>query len=292
MGFPGLARVLFFDQPDYYIHVAREEVKDFYDSQGWELEGQHFRDALINENLTSVASDYVCRVRSRIKNALDSGEYLLDVGSGPIQYKEYLEYSQNFSYRVCVDLSKSALDRARKKIGSHGIFICGNFLEIDYLEQAPFDGATLINVLYHVEISKQALLIRKILGDLRPGAKLVVVYSNPKSFSAFLTSLIVKTIHFAKSLFFKTSLEVFSNPIYFERNNLSFWKQFNDEADVEIRAWRTFSPALEKFLFRKFLGGHLLLRILYKLENTRYWYLVSEYQMIVLRKRSDMDSRI
>ena len=40
---------------------------------------------------------------------------MLDMASGPIQYPEYLVYSSNFKKRYCVDLSKNALEAAKKK---------------------------------------------------------------------------------------------------------------------------------------------------------------------------------
>ena len=77
------------------------DVEHFYNNQGWERVGNDTHDAIINENLTSVASKYVNRVRNRISEKLGSGEVLLDVGSGPIQYPEYVEFSRNFTTRIC-----------------------------------------------------------------------------------------------------------------------------------------------------------------------------------------------
>ena len=264
--------------------MDRENVKAFYETQGWDKVGLHYRDAIINENLTEVAAEYVSAVRSRIKDFLGAGTYLLDVGPGPIQYREYLEYSQNFTYRVCVDLSNVALEQAKARIKTHGIFIRGDYLKIPTPEEAPFDGAALINVLYHVEKTSQAKLVRKMLEDLAVNKNLVVVYSNPQSLSTIISSILVGVKHFFERVALRrTSMEL-SNPIYFNRHKLSFWNEFKDVSEVQIRAWRTFSPSLEKLLFRKAFGGRYLLRLLLRLENFRFWYLISEYQMIILRK--------
>ena len=56
-------------------------------------------------------------------------------------------------------------------------------------------------------------------------------------------------------------------------------------AIVDQRAWRTFSPALEKIFFRRFLGGKLLLKFLFKLEEMKIWKNVAEYTLIVLEKK-------
>jgi hypothetical protein len=59
----------------------------------------------------------VSSVRNRIKEHLGSGDILLDIGCGPIQYPEYLEYSEHFGKRLCLDLSNEALKIAKMKLG-------------------------------------------------------------------------------------------------------------------------------------------------------------------------------
>ena len=54
--------------------------------------------------------------RKRLLNHIPKkGLNILDFASGPIQYKEYLEYSKNFKFRHCVDFSKDAIKIAKKK---------------------------------------------------------------------------------------------------------------------------------------------------------------------------------
>ena len=260
-------------------------MESFYNNRGWDMVGENTNDALINENLTPVARTYVSKVRQRILENLSSGEALLDVGCGPIQYPEYLEYSMNFDVRVCVDLSKKALIQAEQKIGDKGIFIEGDYLDIATPKQAPFSGATLINVLYHVHKSKQELLVRRILSDLIPGAKFVIVYSNPNTISARLTAFLVSVKRFAKNLNVLNSGSSSVNPIYFYRFPLDFWQKFQDVAKVETKAWRTFSPALEKLFFRRYAGGRAFLRFFYWLENFKFWTRFAEYTLVVMEKR-------
>jgi SAM-dependent methyltransferase len=264
--------------------MEKESVKDFYDNIGWKLEGDDTRDAIINENLTKVAEEYVSKVRLRILENVGGGKYLLDIGCGPIQYPEYIEYSKNFEFRVCVDLSEEALKLARSKIGAHGRYIVGDYLALETLQEAPFDGATLINVLYHVEKESQETLVRKILGDLRPGGRLVIVYSNPRTFSAFLTAALVRMKHFMIKVTQRENGDDLQNPIYFYRHPSKFWNRFEDQSEVSIKAWRTFSPALEKLFFRKRFFGHFLLLNLFRIENWDRWYKYSEYSIIVLQK--------
>lgn len=264
--------------------MSSDSVRDFYNNEGWKYSGEDSRDAVINENLTAVATDYVHKVRMRILENVGSGENLLDVGCGPIQYPEYVEYSKNFKLRVCVDLSAEALKLARMRIGEHGQFIVGDYLSLDSLPQAPFDGATLINVLYHVDRDKQELLVKKILDDLKIGAKLIVVYSNANTLSAVTTRLLVLFKKYLNRIMNPRRQQTGVNPIYFYRHPLVFWQNFSDIAKVDIVAWRTFSPPLEKLLFKRQFFGKFLLKVLYRCESFGWWSRFAEYPMIILTK--------
>jgi hypothetical protein len=190
-----------------------------------------------------------------------------------------------FDHRVCVDLSEKALKIAEKRIGNRGSYVVGDYLSLSSLDFAPYDGATLINVLYHVDKDLQSTLVRKILSELNVGKKLVVVYSNAYTISATLTRIAVKSKHFFQRISPKSNLGELDNPIYFYRHKSKFWKQFSDVASIEVQPWRTFSPPLERFFFRRLLLGKIGLQILFKLEQYSLWAKFSEYQMIVLTKK-------
>lgn len=265
--------------------MPRFTVKDFYEGQGWEFSESNSHDAVINENLSEVASNYVRKVRLRIKQQLGSGGNLLDIGCGPIQYEEYVAYSEMFEHRVCVDLSEKALKAAEKKMGLKGSYIVGDYLSLASLDFVPYDGATLVNVLYHVDKKLQSVMVRKILSELNVGKKLVVVYSNAYTISAVLTKIAVIGKHLYQRIFCKSNMSELDNPIYFFRHKPKFWKQFSNEASIEVRAWRTFSPQLERIFFRRLLLGKTGLQVLFNLEQYALWAKFSEYQIIVLTKK-------
>ena len=111
---------------------ADENVSRFYKGVGWETDGDSTEDAKRFEDLREHAKEYVSKCRLRVLEHIpDGGENLLDMASGPIQYPEYLEFSKSFRKRYCVDLSKKALNGAREKIGAHGEYLHGNFLDMD-----------------------------------------------------------------------------------------------------------------------------------------------------------------
>ena len=88
----------------------KQQVREFYDQVGWQLVGEDVYQNARYEDLRPVAHDYIHRCHLRVARHLKpQGTYLLDAGSGPIQYPEYLEYSRSYQYRVCVDLSQTAI---------------------------------------------------------------------------------------------------------------------------------------------------------------------------------------
>ena len=119
---------------------AEELISDYYNKEGWDENDGITQDALRDEDLRNCAKEYIskCRLRT-LKYIPHQGERIIDLGSGPIQYPEYLQFSSNFK-RYCIDLSQKALEQAKKKLGEHGEYLHGSFFEID-LPENSFDCA-------------------------------------------------------------------------------------------------------------------------------------------------------
>ena len=101
---------------------VKEEVRQFYDEVGWQLVGADVYQNARYEDLRPVSRQYIHDCHLRVARHLrPQGRYLLDAGSGPVQYPEYLEYSRNYQYRVCADISITALKEARRRLGEHGL---------------------------------------------------------------------------------------------------------------------------------------------------------------------------
>jgi len=150
---------------------ASESVSKFYNEVGWETDGDDTEDAIRFEDLRRCAKEYVTKCRLRVLRHMPAqGENMLDMASGPIQYQEYLEYSKNFKKRYCVDLSSKALRDARNKIGSHGEYFHGNFLDMDF-ENNFFDCTISLHTIYHIDKDKQENAVRKLLAVTKPGAR-------------------------------------------------------------------------------------------------------------------------
>jgi SAM-dependent methyltransferase len=257
--------------------AIEDQVRDFYERSGWQADAAgETADARLWEDLRPCAAEYVSACRRKVREYLpESGELILDAGSGPIQYPEYLEYSSGFARRVCVDLSQRALDEARKKLGDRGDYFRASLLELPFPED-HFDAAVSLHTIYHIEADRQERAVREILRVVKPGARAVIVYANPDRLVARLKRLV------------RRQASPDSGPIYFFAHPLSWWKTFSDEAAVEIVPWRSLNANESRRLVPDNALGAGIFRALLAFERTspRLATRVGCYPMIVLTKHA------
>ncbi len=111
----------------------KAQVRHFYDEVGWQQVSEGLYQNARYEDLRPVAHEYIHRCHLRVNRHLKpEGKYLLDAGSGPIQYPEYLTYSQGYQYRVCLDISSVAMEEARNRIGKKGLFVVADVANLPF----------------------------------------------------------------------------------------------------------------------------------------------------------------
>lgn len=260
--------------------TVTEQVQKLYDDIGWTMVGDVTFDAHTAEDLRHSSAAYLTSCRKRVAAELPpSGDRLLDMASGPIQYREYLDYSAGYTTRVCVDLSQRALDMAKAKIGPHGEYHCGDFLDLDI---APVAAAVSLHTLYHIDQARQEAAVQKLIDVTRPGGTIVIVYSNPNN----LVSLMLRPIRLIQRLFVR-SADNTPEMIYFRPFSLSWWRRFENRCEVSIKPWRTLSTPVQRRLVPGGATGERLLAGLFRLEDRypRFFAAVGVYPMIVMRRR-------
>lgn len=270
---------------------AEEKVSKFYNTVGWKTKEGITEDAKRWEDLREHAKKYVSKCRLRVLSHIpESGENILDMASGPIQYKEYLEYSKNFKKRYCVDLSAGALEGAKKKIGDHGVFLHGSFFDIT-LDENFFDCAISLHTIYHIDKDKQEDAVRKLIKVTKPGKPVIIVYINPNDIISLLgSSLPLRVLRRERSLMKKrenkTQKEGGVSP-YFYTHPIEWWNRFNDVASVKILPWRSFrSKDQKRFIPNNKIGSNMF-GLLFNLEKRFPNFFVKHfvYPMIILTKR-------
>ena len=264
--------------------TAEENVAEFYNTAGWKMHGEVTEDAWASEDFRECAREYISKCRLRVNRHIpESGENILDMASGPIQYEEYLSFSKNYKRRYCVDLSQDALDGAKEKIGNHGVYLQGSFFDIE-LDQNYFDCSISLHTIYHMDKNKQEQAVRKLLYVTKPGKPVVIVYSNPRA----LIRIFLLPIRLVRAILKKVKVSGKNDgDLYFYRHPLDWWNQFSDEAVVQIYPWRSFSTLHQKLLIPNNGLGKKIFDVIFKLEERfpNFFVRYFEYPMIVLTKK-------
>lgn len=278
-------------------NAAEEKVSNFYNTVGWEAEDGVTEDARRWEDLRDCAKEYVSKCRLRLLDHIPpKGEFLLDMASGPIQYPEYLKYSEGYRKRYCVDLSAAALAKAKERIGDHGEFLCGSILDLP-IEEASFDCVISLHTIYHIDKELQEEVVRKLIRSVKPGHPVIVVYSNPDAF-------LVKAHEWWRGRRSRRARagaipdsrdgaavvgEGREEPvIYFFSHPLSWWNRFSDACEIKVLPWRSFAATAQKALIPDNALGKALFGILFRLEDRFPGVFARNFQypLIVLTRRA------
>jgi len=276
------------------MNKAEEKVSEFYNKVGWETDVGITEDARRFEDLRESAEDYLSKCRLRVLRYIpENGENILDMASGPIQYKEYLQYSRNFKKRYCVDLSSSALEDAKKKIGDHGVFLKGSFFDIP-LDENFFDCAISLHTIYHIDKDKQEEAVRKLIYVTKPGQPIIVVYSNPSKIFKWVARLIrlpffllSKPKELLEKLI-KKSVQKKDLDLYFYTHPNKWWNRFSDvAANIKIMPWKSLNTDLQKCLIPNNKMGKKMFDMIFNLEE-RFPNFFAKYfchSMIIITKK-------
>ena len=276
------------------MNKAEEKVSKFYNKLGWETDVGITEDARRFEDLRESAKDYLSRCRLRVlRHIPETGENIIDMASGPIQYEEYLEYSKNFKKRYCVDLSSSALEDAKKKIGDHGVFLNGSFFDIP-LDENFFDCAISLHTIYHIDKDKQEEAVRKLIYVTKPGQPIIVVYSNPSKIFKWVSRLIrlpFLLLRKPKELLeklIKKSVQKKDLDLYFYTHPIKWWNRFGDVAtNIKIMPWRSLNTDIQKCLIPNNEMGKKMFDMIFNLEERFPNFFVKYfcYSIIIIKKR-------
>ncbi|GAB4578807.1 MAG: hypothetical protein Fur0022_15440 [Anaerolineales bacterium] len=287
----------------------KQDVRQFYDQIGWsQIEDGVYQNARY-EDLRPVSQEYIHQCHLRVNRHLaPTGKYLLDAGSGPIQYPEYLTYSEGYQYRVCADMSITALIEARKKIGERGLFVVADIANLPFKKDA-FDGVVTLHTIHHLPLSEHARAYEGLHRVLAPGRSAVVV--NGWSTSALMDPF-RRFSKFRKRVWMavrrpKTkdrrpeSDEDAPSPVpglpsdevkntFVEKHDPKWFKRtIAPRMNTQILVWRSASVHfLKNYIFEN-RGGRALLRLLFGLEERfpRFFGENGTYPLIVIRKQVD-----
>lgn len=157
-------------------------IIEYYDSFGWVADPN----GASGESKTLLDTrkapyEYTKKCISRLeKYFVHGGDYLLDVGCGPIAHKELMSYHSRFQKRICLDLSITALQRAKSKLGDRGVYIVGDAAKLPLADET-IDAISCTHLLYQLPSELQAAATKELWRVLKPGGIAVIVYKWPYS---------------------------------------------------------------------------------------------------------------
>jgi SAM-dependent methyltransferase len=277
------------------------QVQEFYDRVGWRVEKDGSYQNARYEDLRPVAAEYIHRCHLRVNRFLKrKGRFLLDAGSGPIQYPEYLTYSQGYKFRVCLDISHVALKEARKRIGSIGLFVVADVSDLPFKADA-FDGIVSLHTLHHLPLEDQLRAYLDMHRVLVPGSSMVVVNGWTDSPLMRRVSWLIGLAERVKNRLDNPRKELVleekpdetrppepKGTFVAKQNAAWLHKALNGKMNYEIRSWRSVSVRFLRALVHGKLAGKLWLRLLFLLEDRfPHWFgEKGQYPLVVVNKSS------
>jgi len=284
--------------------TVKQQVREFYDQIGWQEVSEGVYQNARYEDLRPVSREYIHRCHLRVNRHLaPTGRFLLDAGSGPIQYPEYLTYSEGYDYRVCADISIQALTEARKRIGERGLFVVADVANLPFADDV-FDGTVSLHTIHHLPLEEHSQAYGELYRTLRPGRSAVVVngWSNPP-LGVFLSRLMKFTLRvqgfITHRILRRPRVEKPVNPAQaaqrpgetkstFTAKNSAAWlkRTVGAQMPLEIFVWRSVSVKVMRTFIHERWGGRSILRALFWLEERfPHWFGENgQYPLVVVKK--------
>ncbi len=278
----------------------KQEVREFYNRVGWQTESDGFYQNATYEDLRPVSQEYIHKCHLRVLRHLNpAGRYILDAGSGPIQYPEYLEYSRKFSHRVCADISLVALQEARKRIGEHGLYVVCDVANLPFKSDI-FDGEVSLHTFHHLTLEDHIQAYGELHRTLSTPGKAVIIngWGNPP-----LTLFFKFWIRLVQRLYAITHRQSRSTQMiddlpapnggseergtYISKVNASWLqRQVGSLVPIQIWCWRSVSVHFLRTFVHERSGGKFLLSLIYQLEERFPHFLgkYGQYPLIAMTK--------
>jgi SAM-dependent methyltransferase len=270
---------------------TKQQVREFYDQIGWSQAGDGLYQNARYEDLRPVSREYVHKCHMRVKRHLaPSGDILLDAGSGPVQWIEYLTYSENYRYRLCADISITALQEARTRLGEKGLFVVADIANLPFKPDA-FDGVVSMHAIHHLPLTEHKRAYMELTRVLKSGKSGAIIngWHNP-----LLMKLAEPFISLGRLLSGRSakkkkdwSADEDQTGTFVEKMTPHWLKnELKDVVKFEIYPWRSLSPRFMRWFVRPQFGGKAYLRFIFWLEETfpRFFGENGQYPLIVIRK--------
>jgi SAM-dependent methyltransferase len=270
---------------------VKREVRAFYDEIGWSRVGEdQFQNARY-EDLRPVSREYLHKCHLRVGQYIaPRGDLFLDAGSGPVQYPEYLTYSQGYRYRVCADISMTALRAARTRLGARGLYAVADIANLPFRSEA-FDAAVSMHTIHHLPLAEHRRAYLELVRTLTPRATAAVVNGWHEPVLMQLAEPLIRLGRLLTGRGQKrrkdwSEAEVQAGTFVEKMTPAWLKSELQGTVPFQIYSWRSLSPRFMRWFLRPALGGKAILKIVFWLEDRfpRFFGELGQYPLIVLRK--------
>lgn len=277
--------------------ATKHQVREFYNQIGWSRVGEGVYQNARYEDLRPVVREYIHRCHLRVNRYLDpTGELFLDAGSGPVQYPEYLTYSEGYRYRVCADISVTALIEARQRLAERGLYVVSDIANLPFKTDA-FDGIISLHTLHHLPAEDNRKTYAGLYRTLKPGRRAVVIngWSDPPlmrpfhTFARYVSKILLRLNHEQVAEFIPASESKSTVPAgtFIHRSNAKWLRnQLEGVIPIQIFSWRSVSTKFTRTYIHARLAGKLKLRFVFRLEERfpRFLGENGQYPLITFKK--------
>ena len=256
------------------VQETKQGVRKFYDQIGWQKVSAGAYQNVQYEDLCPVSRRYILRVNRHLKSA---GKYLLDAGSGPIQYPEYLTYSKEYQYRVCLDFSIIALKEARNRIrNNHGLFVVADVANLLFKDET-FNGVVSLHTLHHLTVSDLVPAYENLNRVLKKNRTAVIVNGGGESILMrwFNKPILIMEKLFSKLIPSSKQIKKYTGDIS-KKPKGTFVHKLNAQRlrdllgtdfPISISVWRSVSVRFHRAMIHPVLIGRIWSGILFGLEE-------------------------
>jgi len=270
---------------------TKQQVREFYDQIGWsQISGGLYQNARY-EDLRPVSREYIHKCHLRVGRYLaPQGDLFLDAGSGPVQWPEYIAYSAGYRFRVCADISVTALQEARIRLGRHGLYVIADIANLPF-KPGAFDGAVSMHAIHHLPLGEHKRAYLELDRVLKPGCQAVVIngWHDPRLMRAaepFIRLGRSLTGRGAKHKKDWAAEEDQAGTFVGKMTPRWLKGELQGAVNFKIYPWRSLSPRFMRWFIRPRLAGRQVLRIVFWLEERfpRFFGENGQYPLIVIRK--------
>ena len=270
---------------------TKQQVREFYDRIGWSQVSDGLYQNARYEDLRPVSREYIHRCHLRVNRHIASrGDFLLDAGSGPVQWPEYLTYSEGYRFRVCADISITALKEARARLGTRGLYVVADIANLPFKSDG-FDAAVSMHAIHHLPLGEHKRAYTELKRVLKPerGAVVINGWHNPLLMRPAEPFIRLGRLLTGRSAKRKKDWAIEEDQAgTFVEKMMPRWlkKELDGAVKFEIYPWRSLSPRFMRWFVRPQLGGRAFLRFIFWLEERfpRFFGENGQYPLIVIRK--------